>query len=229
MIRKTGLSLILSMATASICMAADAPHGNAAAPGSIPPASQPEQKIQELEEVWVQGKRLAHRIEDAEDEFFPLYNKANRNDDFDIRCGYAYLSVDTMIMGRTCLANFLGQSYGPPVHWSTCYGGFYGSSPRFFGYRGPYASYGACVDAFGYEPLSPAFILMARKDDLRRNMVKVISNDPILLQKAAHLGDLYKELESVQNRYRTIKGVKVKGSRSAKLKPVKTSTGPRTF
>jgi hypothetical protein len=231
MIRKTGLPLVLSLALAGISMAADAPPDNASTPASTPAGSQPEQNAQELEEVWVQGKRLAHRIEDAEDEFFPLYNKANKNNDFDIRCGYAYLSVDTMIMGRTCIADFLGRSYGPPVYWSSCYGygGFYGSSPRFFGYRGPYVSYGACVDAYGYEPPSAELILMARKDDLRRNMLKVINNDPELLKKAAHLGDLYRELEAVQKRYRTAKGIKVKGSADAKPKPVRVNTGPRTF
>jgi hypothetical protein len=234
MIRKTGLPLILSMAMAmaSICMAADAPPtSSAAAPAPTPPAAQP---VQELQEVWVHGKRLAHRIEDAEDEFFPLYNKANKKDDFDIHCGYAYLSVDTMIMGRTCLAEFLNRSYGPPVYSGMCYGGFYGSSPYFYGYRGSYASYGTCADAFGYEPLSPAFILMARKDDLRRNMLKVISNDPLLLSKAAHLGDLYMELASVQDRYRTIKGIKVKNGRVMKAshsirKNATPYTGPRTF
>jgi hypothetical protein len=230
MIRNTGLLLMLSMVMATgTCIAAEASSGNAATPA--PSAAQP---VQELEAVWVQGKRLAHRIEDAEDEFFPLYNKANRKDDFDIHCGYTYLSVDTMIMGRTCLATFLGQSYGPPVYWSACYGGFYGSSPYFYGYRRGYALYGGCADASGYEPPSPAFILMARKDDLRRNMLKVISSDPVLLQKAAHLGDLYRELESVQTRYRTIKGVKVRNGRVVKAsrnvrKTTSPNTGPRSM
>jgi hypothetical protein len=231
MIRKNGLILMLSMVMATgACMAADASSGSATAASPSPST----QSVQELEAVWVQGKRLAHRIEDAEDEFFPLYNKVNKKDDFDIQCGYTYLSVDTMIMGRTCLANFLGQSYGPPVYWSACYGGFYGSSPYFYGYGRGYGMYGGCADASGYEPPSPAFILMARKDDLRRNMLKVISGDPLLLQKAAHLGDLYRELESVQTRYRTIKGVKVRNGRAVKAsrtvrKTTSPNTGPRSL
>jgi hypothetical protein len=124
-------------------------------------------KLQQLEQIWILGKGLAHRIEDAEDEFFPLYNKANRNHDYDIKCGYAYLNVDSMIMGRTCLANFLGKDYGAPAfYWGGCY---YNSAYGYgYGYGGR-GLIGWCVDAGGYEPPSLEFILMAKGEDLRKN------------------------------------------------------------
>jgi hypothetical protein len=236
MIRKTPRPITyLCLALGTVLLIAQATRTQAAAsspataaPTALPATSQPD-KLQQLEEIWIQGKRLAHRIEDAEDEFFPLYNRANKNHDYDIKCGYAYLSVDTMIMGRTCLANFLGKTYGAPAfNWGMCYGGFYDAG-YYRSYRGGYALTGPCVDAGGYEPPSAAFILMAKGEDLRKNMMKVIGADPVLLEKAAHLGDLYRELSSVQNRYRTAKGIRVKGNtvRKASTNPVRANPGPR--
>jgi hypothetical protein len=227
MIRKTPRAirdLCLSLAAmlpiamaAGTCSAATTQPTAAAAPTPAPAAAQADEKLQQLEQIWAHGKRLAHRIEDAEDEFFPLYNKVNKNDDYDIKCGYAYLSADTMIMGRACVAGFLGKDYGPPpVSSGSCYGTYY--------YGGYYTTAGC--DYGGFEPLSIAFIVMAKSEDMRKNMTRVITNDPVLLEKAAHLGDLYLELSSIQNRFRTVKGIK---ARSGNARPVRTNTGPRTL
>jgi hypothetical protein len=216
------LASLLFMAMAQ---AASADRTGGDAPRAPAPASSPpDEKLQQLEEIWVHGKRLAHRIEDAEDEFFPLYNKANKNHDFDIHCGYAYLRPDTMIMGRACTTNLFSRYDPPPrIFWGPCVS---------LGYPGvAYAAVISCLDSSGYEPLSIEFILMARGEDIRKNMLKVISSDPALMERAAHLGDLYLELSSVQNRYRTAKGIRVKGNsiRKLPLKPVKASTGPRSM
>src|SRR5688572_32632853 len=75
-IRKFGLSL----ATLSLGLTAAA-SAAAPAPESAPPAAQqPAQQTTELDEIWIHGKRLAHRITAAEDEFFPIYNRVNKND-----------------------------------------------------------------------------------------------------------------------------------------------------
>jgi hypothetical protein len=193
---------------------------SAAAPEPAPATSQqPSQQITELDEIWVHGKRLADRITAAEDEFFPIYNKVNKDNDYDIKCGYTYLSPDSMIMSRLCVPGFLGKNYGAPAIWGICYGTF----PV---YRGGYAVMRACADG-GYEPPSVEFIVMAKSEDLRMNMTKVISSDPRLLAMAAHLGDLYLELNSVQHRYRKSKGIDTKDTSRMNRRAVKANAGPR--
>jgi hypothetical protein len=198
----------MAMATAT---SAAADRATAAAPA--PAAAQQSTEVtQELEEIWVHGKRLVDRINDAQDDFYPLYNKANKNDDYDIKCGYARLNPESMIMSRTCLPGFLGKDYGaPPMFTGVCYGEFrtsagYGSN---FTSPGTELTTGPCIDG-GYDPPPPAFIAMAKSADLEKQMTKVISSDPQLLEKAARLGDLYMQLESVQKRFRKIKGIEVK-------------------
>jgi hypothetical protein len=50
-------------------------------------------------------------------------------------------------------------------------------------------------------------------------MTKVVKSDPRLHAMARHLGDLYFEMQSVQNRFVAVKG--------ANKKPVKGYKGPR--
>jgi hypothetical protein len=213
-------ALFLVLAGGTCAAAASAPAPAAAA------SQQPAQEIAELDEIWIHGKRLADRITDAEDEFFPIYNKVNKNDDYDIKCGYTYLSPDSMIMSRLCAPGFLGKDYGaPPSRWVTCYGFFpYAYGPYAYG---RYAMSGPCYDSGGYEPPSPAFIVMAKSEDLRKNMTQVINSDPRLRAMAAHLGDLYLELNAVQHSYRKTKGIERDATR-VNRKAVKTNAGPRT-
>lgn len=210
----------LALAALGLTMAA-ASGIAAPAPATEPaPSVQPEPQITELDEIWIHGKRLADRITDAEDEFFPIYNKVNKNDDYDIKCGYTYLSPDSMIMSRLCAPGFLGKNYGaPPVRWGTCYGAF----PYSYG---GYAISGPCMDSGGYEPPSIAFIVMAKSEDLRKNMTRVISSDPRLLAMAAHLGDLYMELNSVQHNYRKSRGIEPRGASQSNRK-TRVYAGPR--
>jgi hypothetical protein len=214
-IRKYCLSFVmLALAwTAAASAAALAPESAPAA------AQQTAQPTTELDEIWIHGKRLADRITAAEDEFFPIFNKVNKNDDYDIRCGYTYLSPDSLIMSRLCVPGFLGKDYGAPAIWGICSGAF----PAF---RGGYAVMRLCTEG-GYEPPSVEFIVMAKSDDLRKNMTKVISSDPRLRAMAAHLGDLYLELDSVQQRHRRAKGVGTRDTNRLNPKVSRTSAGPR--
>jgi hypothetical protein len=198
-----------------ITAAASAPAPELATAAS----QQPAQQITELDEIWVHGKRLADRITAAEDEFFPIYNRVNKNDDYDIRCGYTYLSADSLIMSRLCVPGFLGKNYGAPATWGICYGTF----PAF---RGGYALMRICTEG-GYEPPSVEFIVMAKSEDLRKNMTKVIGSDPRLRAMADHLGDLYLELNSVQRRYRGAKGVETKEASRTNRRVVRLNAGPR--
>jgi hypothetical protein len=219
------IATLLSAALAyGTCAAASR---SAATPSPSAAPQQPTQPTQELEEIWVYGKSLVERINDAQDDFFPLYNKANKNDDFDIKCGYARLNPESMIMSRTCLPGFLGKDYAPPpVFTGTCYGNFRitaGFGSNFYSDTAYGMSDGPCPDG-GYEPPPPAFIAMAKSAELQKQMAKVISADRQLLEKAAHLGDLYKQLESVQQRFRKAKGIEVKGRR---VRAVKVNTKSR--
>ena len=68
-------------------------------------------------------------IEDAEDDFFRLYNKLNKKNDFDVLCGYVHLDRDSLAMSRTCLPYFLGyysvvySDSIPEAGTSMCIGG----------------------------------------------------------------------------------------------------------
>ena len=62
-----------------------------------------------LSEVWVRGKKLARRVADAEDRLFKAYNKVNKNNIYDVHCGFLKLQPDSMIMSRTCLPGYLSD------------------------------------------------------------------------------------------------------------------------
>jgi hypothetical protein len=231
MIRKTrpssrnlalAFATLMSLALASgTCAAASQ---SAAPPPPRAATQQFVQPTQELEEIWVHGKSLVERINEAQDDFFPLYNKANKNDDYDIKCGYARLNPESMIMSRTCLPGFLGKDYGaPPMFTGVCYGEYYASAGEGSSFMSPTFTTGPCIDG-GYDPPTPAFISMAKSADLQRAMTKVISSDRQLLAKAAHLGELYKELESTQQRFRKVKGIEVKTRPIPKAVKVRTKS-----
>src|SRR5690606_610822 len=98
--RKAVLTLTCALALGGTAMAVESTDEQAS--GSHPPAMQ-------LDEVWVHGKSLARRIEQAEDDFFQLYNALNRDDRFDVLCGDMALHAGSMIMRRTCMPGFLAD------------------------------------------------------------------------------------------------------------------------
>lgn len=225
------ICLVVASVLAMFAATADAASQKSASRAAAVPAPTAEQ-IQELDEIKVHGKRLVDRINEAEDKFFPLYNKINKKNDFDVTCAYARFNPESMIMSRMCLPGFLGKSWGaPPVITGQCYSALNGLGYGYDIYVGRYTSAigntGPCIDG-GYEPPSLEFIMFAKSGELRQQMTKVISNDPQLLAMAAHLGDLYMEFDAMKNRFRKIKGLDEKGVRRP-LKPVKASLGPRSI
>lgn len=176
---------------------------------TVSAAQQTSDGIQELEEVRVHGKRIVDQIAAAEDRFFPLFNKLNKNHEYDIKCNDVRLNPESMIMSRICIPEFFSHYVPPPsISAGTCSGASYNDSV------------GTCVGG-GYEPPSAAFIIMARSVDLEKNMRKTIDSDPRLKQMADHLGGLYYEMRSVQDRFQAIK--------AANRKPVVPYKGPRSL
>jgi len=189
----------------------------------------------ELDEIWVHGKRLANRIEEAEDEFFGLYNSLNDDDRFDVLCGLTSLQMGSMILQRTCLPGFLAGhsrlSLPGAVHYSpavvrlqpaTCYGsparsngavhfegGCYGQP--WDNYSWTWRDHAYYPATFGYAGLAsrggaPAELEALHYRERYADSVRTaIARHPDLAERAAHLAGLYAELESTQQQYRDVK------------------------
>lgn len=202
------LSLIIGVAASMpVSAAVEAPEAVADAMAVDP--------LEELEEVWVHGRSLANRITDAEDEFFALYNKVNKNNKFDVHCGYMNLTRDSMIMVRTCVPDFLArysrsyygytgsQSFSSVSNFPSTFGG-YGGYNGFGGYSGV-VSFGG-RSGYGYAP--PADLMATHyREDYAKNVLNVIYGDPGLLEKAKGLAVLYNEMEVVQGRYKELRTI----------------------
>ncbi len=182
------LAVLLSAMTANASAATDAP-----APQAI-------EEIQDLDEIWVRGEHLSKVIEDAEDDFFKLYNKLNKDQKYDVYCGVMALNSSSMIMIRKCVPGFIvNNSYEPLTNTvtigSSCasftgqYTQFCGSSG--FGYQSPPR----------YVPPSPELLAMHHGPAYARNVLKVVTSDPRLLEMVGHLGDLYDEMTLTQQHY----------------------------
>lgn len=182
--------------------------------------------VQELDEVWVHGKRLADRIEEAEDDFFRLYNALNEDDRFDVNCGMMALHAGSMIMQRTCIPGFLAVRlhsprlarpafsllYSPDSCWSApaadsslpTYAD--GCSPN----SGPTAF---SMDRYMRTSFHPASVPLALealhyREQYADTVLAVIHGDDRLQKKAAHLAQLYEDLDSTQRQYRELKAAK---------------------
>jgi hypothetical protein len=215
----TPAAMLCAMAT-MVCGAADAPATAAVPAASASP--QPAPEIGNIDEIWVRGKRLTEVIVDAEDEFFKLYNKANKNSDYDIHCGTTSLSADSMIMIRKCVPGFLvynsynalnntvnigSGSFGWSGGYDSCSGptsviGSNGEISYYGGYcSSPSYGYSGYTGTSGYVSPPAGLLLMERGPAYVNNVVGVVSRDPELIKKANHLVDLYNELESLQHNF----------------------------
>ncbi len=190
------LAATLAAMTAGVCAAADA--ADTTAPQAI-------EEIQDLDEIWVRGKHLSEVIEDAEDDFFKLYNKLNKDQKYDVYCGVMALNSSSMIMIRKCVPGFIvNNSYGYQTNTVNLSSSGLGSScesvsrdaVHFCGNVG-----------FGYQPLpqyappSPQLLAMAQGPAYARNVLKVVTSDPRLLEMVGSLGELYAEMELTQQHY----------------------------
>ena len=101
------------MAFALLANAVHAADASASAELNPPTAAQsPVEQIGTLDEVWVYGKRLSREIEAAEDDFFVLYNKLNKDSQYDVHCGRMALNKGSMLMVRACVPGFIVYNYG---------------------------------------------------------------------------------------------------------------------
>jgi hypothetical protein len=227
------LAILLSLSMMSGAWAADAPAAvdNAAAP----PAAE---QLEELDQILVRGKSLSREISEAEDAFFAVYNKLNRNYDFNFTCGEASMSPGSMIMLRACLPAFAidgirtsyrGQRAGfisypkvtrcNPVSNADMNGDmFFTADP---GCMSGSTTYGGMTD-YGSGPALQALISI-RSREMAVHMMMVINSDPRLKELAGNLAELYQESNSMRTRYDR--------NRSARpdAKPVKVNLGPRAM
>lgn len=206
--RMHGATVFLFMTFAAILLPATAADAGAAELPAAPATRA--QQLQELDEIWVRGKRLSEVIEDAEDEFFELYNKINRNHDYDVFCGYMNLSRASLAMTRTCMPGFYVYNYldlaGRAVPSCSSYGSTYIGGTGGFGYAegAHYAGsyYAGCTHA----PMpSPELLALSHREPYRRNVMKIIGSDERLRNMATRLAGLYGEMEVEQGRYVGIK------------------------
>lgn len=194
--------------------------------------------VEELAEVWVKGKRLSEVIERAEDEFFVLYNKLNKDSQYDVYCGRMALDKGSMILIRKCVPGFIVFNYGD-IYGRVTYG-----SVGCSGYGGGYidgssfVTFNSCTSGgggYGYSPpVYTSFIqppadhmLMARRPAYVANVFKVVKSDARLLEMASELGELYKDMEVVQGHYVKVKGAGAPPPNSRR--PGKLNLGPRAL
>jgi len=206
--------------------AADTPPAAPAAVTAQAPVAEP----QELEEIWVRGKSLSRAIADAEDDVYQLYNKLNKDSDYDITCGYMSLQRGSMIMRRACTPGFFadyvrgGLVRGRLTVFGSFFPGFQADSTTQCNQMAPirdlyassdtYVAACAATDSTYYAPPTyevmqtlPAAMTTERRQAFASNVLKVIHSDPVLLEKATHLARLYQEMESVKSQYVKVKRV----------------------
>lgn len=99
------LAMLLPALVATATMA-----GEAAAPPAGEVASVPAPTFEELDEIVVKGKRLSEEIEEAEDEFFALFNKINTDDRYDTSCVQVRLDSDSRMQSRACIPGFVADA-----------------------------------------------------------------------------------------------------------------------
>jgi hypothetical protein len=201
------LAVLVSFGSGAVLAQEAAP---AAAAEATPPAG-PE----ELEEILVQGTSLRERIADAEDEFFQLYNKLNKNDDYDSSCVYVNTDSLSKIKSRFCIPGFYADALADQVYFMMqC------QSDKEVDADGNATEYAAVAC---FTPPAPQVVLTQRARDYANNLLKVINTDPRLQKMAGNLDDLYHDLVGVQTRY-----LKIKAASASDRAPAKPVEGPRT-
>jgi hypothetical protein len=225
-------------AIASVALASGAQAAISDSPAvetSSDSAQKPVEQLDELDEVWVRGKSLSEVIEVAEDDFFVLYNKLNKDSQYDVHCGRMSLNNGSMIMVRKCVPGFIVYNYSNGLGQVSfgCNGGMVSGFSEGMSYSS-FASGCSIGSAYGTSPPpsmavpSAEQMLMAKGEAYGANIVKVVKSDPRLLEKVRSLDGLYKEMDMVQGQY-----VKVKGDRPppqasrAKRKGAGPYVGPR--
>ena len=233
---------VVPAAILSICLVTGAFAADASRAGVVVPEladQRPVEEIQELAEIWVYGKRLSQVIEDAEDDFFLLYNKLNKDYQYDVYCGRMALENGSMIMIRKCVPGFIVNNYANSYGYigaGSCLGssfGYWGSSGSYDG--GSISPCGGYGNSFGFtgpvylsDLLPPMqLMLMEKRPAYAANVLKVVTGDTRLLEKVKHLGDLYQDMELVQGHYVKVKGTGAPPRNSRK--GARPNVGPRVL
>lgn len=227
--KATGISglplvIVLSLSMMSGAWAADAPAATADSA-----AAQPAEQLEELEEVWARGKSLAQEIREAEDSFYAVYNKVNRNESFRITCGEMSLHPGSMIMRRICVPGFAAIAYRssyPTTVYSSC--NTSGLATNQHGVLQSLTSTPSCMGAWSVSGLAMGNLSMrdlvaARAKELAVHMMMVINSDARLKDMAGQLDDLYLEFNSTRVRYNEVKPAE------SGAKPRRVNTGPRAM
>jgi len=232
------LAATLPLAWSSGAHATDGPAPVAAEPQA---AQLPVEELQVLDEIWVRGKHLSSEVVRAEDDFYRLYNKLNRNSDYDVSCGYMRLDRRSMIMQRTCVPGFLvdhmvtigfggtaaaqwfGGASTAPCNRMSAVNDIGGGTTTY--YTADCGSFIAQVGSpFGYTTYQynrydgiSSLLLAAHRQDLADNILKVAHSDPVLLEKATRLARLYQEMKKVQARYVEVKTAEGPGQKPGSM------------
>jgi hypothetical protein len=161
--------------------------------------------VQELEEILVRGKRLRELIAEAEDDFFALYNRLNKDDDYSTSCIYVNTDTDTQIRSRLCIPGFMADALADQVYFQEqCQSP--GQDEEGNDYPPP-----PC-----YTPPPPQLVLMERSAQYANNLMKVIKSDDRLGSMAGNLDDLYRELVGIQQQYIRVKTAEMQGKEAGK-------------
>jgi TolA-binding protein len=115
------VTVALSMAATCATWAGEpAPSAPAAPTAVVASPSAGEADIQELDEVLVRGERLVKAINDAEDNFYDLFNKVNTDNDYDTSCVYLNTDPDnpgSQIKSRVCIPGFVADAMADWAQW----------------------------------------------------------------------------------------------------------------
>lgn len=229
---RTRLATLLGIVTAGMAAVAGEP-----APSAVPDTAAPAAQTrpdEDLGQIVVRGESIIKAINDAEDNFYNLFNKVNTDDDYDTHCVYLELNPTSRIASRVCLPGFMADAMEDQVSAAVqCLPPFSDfdtngngrinreeaqASPDLYSLfftldvsrdgnlvGGEYLEWARWSTAGCYHPPPPQLVLMERSKQWAVEMMKVINSDPRLKEQAGHLDDLYRELRQVQAKYTKVR------------------------
>jgi hypothetical protein len=230
---RSRLVALLCIGAAGLAAGAAEPAAPAAAAPASPPATQ-SRPDEELDQIVVRGESIIKAINDAEDNFYDLFNKVNTDDDYDTQCVYLELSPTSRIASRVCIPGFMADAMEDQVTFAAqCLPPFSDfdangngrisreeaqGNPDLYSLfftldasrdgnlvAGEYLEWARWSAAGCFHPPPPQLVLMERSKQWAVEMMKVINSDPRLKEQAGHLDDLYRELRQVQTKYTKVR------------------------
>ena len=173
--------------------------------------------LQELDEVIVQGTRLADRIIALEDRFYKLYNELNENDDFDVHCAYVDSSLfandvaadpASRINQRVCNVAFFVDALSEQIrHNAMC--------ER----RNDEFDQDDLIDPICYEAPPAELVMLERQQEYMGNLVKVVNSDPRLKAMVMEREALEHEGQMLTNRYAELEALDAAAAERARRRP----------